>query len=120
MKPILSFEDFELKAGWSTNTIKISQNEYLVGWHGESKEDLIYRNGLAIIDNEGNLLGITDYVLSPKGIIEVYGDRPGVIFGCGLIMYKEFIYWRGGISDYAIGIFRTSLDKIFEIVRWIK
>jgi len=35
-------------------------------------------------------------------------------------MCKEFIYWIGGISDYAIGIFRTSLDKIFEIVRWIK
>ncbi|MGC9068328.1 MAG: glycosidase [Thermoprotei archaeon] len=119
MEPVLAFEDFEIKVGWSTNTVKVSQNEYLVGWHGEGK-DLIYRNGLAITDSEGNLLGTTDYVLSPKGIIEFYGDRPGVIFGCGLIIYKEYVYWIGGISDYAIGIFRTQLDKIFENIRWVK
>lgn len=120
LEPILPFEDFELKVGWSTNAIRITQNEYLIGWHAESKEDLFYRNGLAVINNEGELLGITDYILSPKGIIEFYGDRPGVIFGCGLIKYKEFIYWIGGVSDYAIGIFKSSLDKIFETIKWIK
>lgn len=120
MEPVLAFEKFEIKVGWSTNAIGISNDEYLIGWHGISREDLMYRNGFAILSKEGELLGITDYVLSPKGVIEMYGDRPGVIFGCGLVLSKEFVYWIGGISDYAIGIFRTTLDKILENVRWIK
>jgi len=119
LRPVVPLEKWELKMGLSTNAVKISSNEFLVGWHSVT-EDFIYRNGLAVFDSDGNLLGITNYLLEPSGLIESYGDRPGVIFGNGLVQYKEYIYWIGGISDYAIGIFRAPLDRILENMKWLK
>ena len=119
LKPVLSFEKWEIKIGWSTNTVKISSNEYLVGWHGVG-EDYVYRNGLAVISPEGELLGITDYVLEPRGLIEYYGDRPGVIFGNGLVLRGEHVYWIGGISDYAIAVFRAKLEDVLANIKWLR
>ena len=119
MSPSLAFEPWEIKVGWSTNVVKLSSNEYLVGWHGIFKEDYSYRNGLAIIDSDGNLLAISNYLLVPSGLVEEYGDRPLVIFGNGLISYKEKLLWIGGVSDYAIGFFMTDLDNALEKIKWI-
>ncbi|MBP1357218.1 MAG: hypothetical protein JZD40_01835 [Sulfolobus sp.] len=116
---MLVMEEWEDKVGWSTNTVKLGKDEYLVGWHGVGKEDIVYRNGLAIVSSSGDLLGITDYLLEPRDVYEFYGDRPGVIFGCGLILRKDELYWVGGLSDYGIGIYTTELPKILENIRWI-
>ena len=120
LEPVLVFEDWELKVGWSTNVVPLSSNEYLVGWHGVVLEDSSYRDGLAVVDGEGRLLAISDYLIEPRGLIEEYGDRPLVVFGDGLISYKEYLLWIGGISDYAIAIFITELDKVLEELRWIR
>jgi len=117
LRPVLVNEEFEIKVGWSTNALKISSNEYLIGWHGVGI-DMKYRNGLAILDRDGELKGISNYLLEPKGLIESYGDRPFVIFGCGLIKTNDELYWIGGISDYMIGIFRTDLDMVIENINW--
>lgn len=117
LEPIFPFEEWETKMGWSTNTIKISEGEYLVGWHAVVKKDLSYRNGFAIIDKNGKLLGTTDYVLMPEGLTEEYGDRALVIFGDGLLMYKDLIIWIGGVGDYAIGVFIAEKDKIMQNMR---
>lgn len=120
LKPILVYEEWEFKVGWSTNVVKLSSNEYLVGWHGVIIEDNSYRNGMALIDCEGELLAISNYLLSPNGIVEEYGDRPLVIFGDGLVKYKEYLLWIGGVSDYAIGVFGAEIDNIFEKLIYIK
>lgn len=117
MRPILWFEDFEFKVGWSTNTVKLSSNEYLVGWHGVLRSDYSYADGLALLDDEGRLLALSNYLLAPSGIEEEYGDRPRVIFGDGLVLYKDLLIWVGGVSDYAIGIYVVELDKALEKLR---
>ncbi len=119
LKPTISLEPWELKVGTSTNAVKIGSDEYIVGWHGVLKHDLFYREGLAVVNGEGELLGITNYVLEPRDLIEIYGDRPGVVFGNGLVLHKDRLYWIGGISDYAIGIFETTLQEVFEKIIWI-
>jgi predicted GH43/DUF377 family glycosyl hydrolase len=121
LKPVMSFEkSFEYKIGWSTNTLKISSNEYLVGWHGVGVDN-IYRNGLAVISDEGDLLGVSNYLLEPeRNLVEFYGDRPGVIFGNGLIEYKEYLLWIGGVSDYSIGIFISERNKALEKIKWLR
>ncbi len=111
-EPVITPMEWEEKVGWSTNVVKIEENRYLAGWHAVLKEDLSYKNGLALVDRGGSLISITDYVLAPTGLIESYGDRGVVIFGDGLVRYKEHIIWVGGISDYGIGIFITTLDKV--------
>lgn len=119
MEPSLVDEAFEIKVGWSTNSLKISSNEFLVGWHGVGK-DLIYRNGLALLDNQGELLAISNYLLEPSATLEeFYGDRPGVVFGCGLIRYGDIVLWIGGLSDYAIGIWSARIDEIMEKLKYI-
>ncbi len=120
MEPVMVYESWELKIGWSTNTVKISSSEYLVGWHGVLLSDFSYRNGLALVDREGRLLAISNYLLTPRGVVEEYGDRPLVIFGNGLVLYRDTLIWVGGISDYAIGIFAAPLDKVLEKLKWIR
>ena len=66
MKPVLFPEKWELKAGWSTNTVKIGFNEYLVGWHAIHKETNAYLNGFCLISDDERLLAVSDYLLAPK------------------------------------------------------
>jgi len=120
MEPVLANEDWELKVGWSTNAVKLSSNEFLVGWHGLVKEDYSYRNGMAIVSDEGELLAVSNYLLAPRGLIEEYGDRPLVIFGDGLVLHKDLVVWVGGISDYAIGLFVAELEKVMENLKWVR
>lgn len=114
VEPVLFPMEWEEKVGWSTNVVKIEEDKYLVGWHAVLKEDLSYKNGFAFLDRYGRIISITDYLLSPEGLIESYGDRALVIFGDGLLKYKEYIIWIGGISDYAIGIFITTLKDVLN------
>ncbi|MCK4255608.1 glycosidase [candidate division WOR-3 bacterium] len=120
LKPVISHEKWEYKVGWSTNVVNLSENKYLVGWHAVLKEDDSYRNGLAVVDDNAELLGISNYLLSPQGLNESYGDRTLVIFGDGLVKYGKYLIWIGGVSDYAIGIFITEIDEALENIRWIK
>lgn len=120
LEPVLVYEGWEFKVGWSTNAVRISSNEYLIGWHGVLRQDYSYRNGLALLDDEGNLLGITDYVLAPRGLLEEYGDRPLVVFGDGLVLYKNQLIWVGGVSDHSIGFFSTSLEKALENMKRVR
>lgn len=115
--PVLFPEPWELKTGWSTNAAPLSHEEYLVGWHAVLEEDLSYRNGLAVVNQDGELLAVSDYLLSPSGINEEYGDRPMVIFGNGLLVYEGHLVWIGGVSDYAIGIFIADLKCALERLR---
>ncbi len=119
MEPVFAPEDWEEKVGWSTNTIQLSEDEYLVGWHAVLKDDLSYKDGLAIVDGEGKLQAISDYLLAPQGLIESYGDRALVIFGDGLVKYKDYLIWVGGISDYGIGIFIAGIDEALDTLKKI-
>ncbi|ACR79687.1 MULTISPECIES: glycosidase PH1107-related [Kosmotoga] len=114
IEPVLLPEKWEHKVGWSTNTVKISDNEYLVGWHAVLKDNLSYKNGLALVDKDGKLLAISDYLLFPTGLNEEYGDRAMVIFGDGLVLYNDYLLWIGGVSDYCIGIFIARLEDVMK------
>lgn len=117
LEPVLPFEPWELKVGWSTNVVPLRDDEYLVGWHGVLRDDLSYRNGLALVDAEGRLKAISDYVLAPRGLNEGYGDRPLVIFGCGLVLFEDFLIWVGGLSDYALGLFVVKRERALGTLR---
>jgi len=117
LQPILVPEPWEYKVGWSTNTVRLSRGEFLVGWHGMLREDFSYRNGLALVDGEGRLLAVSDYLLVPQGLVEQYGDRSLAIFGDGLLLYRDILIWIGGVSDYCIGIFVAELEDVRSRLR---
>lgn len=120
LRPVFVSGEWEYKVGWSTNVVNLSANRYLVGWHAVLREDDSYRNGLAVVDGNAELLGISNYLLTPQGLNESYGDRPLVIFGDGLVKYGKYLIWIGGVSDYAIGIFITELDEALGKIKWVK
>lgn len=111
LRPVMAYEEWEHKVGWSTNALQLTENEYLIGWHGVLKEDLSYRNGLAIVNCQGELLAVSNYLLAPRSLEESYGDYPLCIFGCGLVTHEDRLIWIGGISDYGIGIFIAKLKE---------
>ncbi|MDI3517057.1 MAG: hypothetical protein PWP37_1209 [Thermotogota bacterium] len=119
LHPVMSPEDWETKIGWSTNAVEYAPGEYLIGWHAVLREDLSYRNGLAVVNEKGELLAISDYLLAPRGLNEWYGDRAGVIFGDTLIKHEDKLIWIGGVSDYAIGVFVVDLDRALFYLRSI-
>ena len=119
LKPVFAPEEWEIKVGWSTNAVKLSEDRYIIGWHGVLREDLSYVNGIALLDGNGKLLGISDYLLAPKGLNEFYGDRNGVIFGDGLILRDGNLIWIGGVSDYCMGVFITPLERVMAHLREI-
>lgn len=119
MRVALAPEDWEFKVGWSTNAVPLSSNEVLVGWHGVLKSDYSYREGLAVVSPEGDLLAVSDYLLAPRGLVEEYGDRPLVVFGCGLLLHRDQLVWIGGVSDYAVGVFAADLDRALERLHWL-
>lgn len=114
LEPVLVPEPWEYKVGWSTNTVQLGENRYLVGWHGVHRQDLSYRNGLALVDGKGRLLAISDYLLVPEGLVEQYGDRSLALFGNGLLLWRDRLIWIGGVSDYCIGIFVAELPSILQ------
>ena len=120
LEPILGAEPWERKVGWSTNAVKISSNEYIVGWHGVDKESHAYFEGVAVVSEEGELLGVSDYLMEPRDVNEMIGDRPAVIFGCGLAEVNGDLYWFGGAADTVIGVYRAPLDEVLASVRWVR
>ena len=120
LEPVMAPEEWESHMGWSTNAVRLSGDEWLIGWHGVSDLDLAYRNGLAVLDSEGELLAVSDYVLAPRGLYEEYGDRCMTLFGDGLVRYKELLIWVGGVCDACVGIFTVELDKAMEALRWLR
>jgi len=119
LEPVFAPEPWEHKVGWSTNTVSLAENEYLVGWHGVLREDRSYREGLAPVNGEGRLLAISDYLLAPKGLWEEYRDRPLVILGNGLLLHKGTLIWIGGVPDYSIGVFAAQLGDVLPLLRRI-
>ncbi len=118
MEVLMVHENWELKLGVSTPPIQIGSNELLFGWHAV-RSDLTYYNGVAVVNKDGELLGISEYLLVPSTIEELYGDRPMVIYGSGLIRRGNDVFWLGGVADYGIGVYRANLNDLLEHVIWL-
>ena len=107
--------DSERKRGLSTNVVKLSANEYIVGYHNVLKNRGEYSNGFLLLNNEGETTGVTKPILETTGALR-YGARPYTLFGCGLVLRKDRLYWVGGIGDTWIGVFSADLDKVLSEV----
>jgi len=66
MNPVIISEKWEFKVEWSTNTIKLSKNENPVGWHGIFKQDYSYKEGIALLNENGELIAISNNLLQAK------------------------------------------------------
>ncbi len=108
--------DFEVKLGWATPPIKVN-DEFLVLIHAVDRFMGIYRVFAVLMNEEGLFTAVTPfYIMEPREVYEIYGDRPYVVFPCGAGLKDNYIYISYGGADTVIGIGRIELDKLLEIL----
>ena len=116
---IIKKADFEQKIGWGTPPVKIANDKYIVFLHGVDKELLVYRV-FAVLIKASNSIEIEAvspyYIMEPKEIYEIYGDRPYVIFPCGASKIDDEIIITYGAADSFIGIAKFDTSELLHMV----
>lgn len=113
---------FESKIGWATPPIKLRDNEIIALLHGVDYELEAYRlfaMQLEYSRNEGIIVkAVTPtYIMEPKLLYEIFGDRPYTIFPCGLWrLSRDKILISYGAGDYMIGLGEMDLNELLSIL----
>ncbi len=116
-KVVITSAPFERKNGWGAPPIKVGNREFLAILHGVDKEMLVYRV-FAVLLEENDALEIVavtpHYVMEPKTVQEIYGDRPFVIFPCGSQIVDDDLLISYGASDSFVGISKMDLSELLS------
>lgn len=108
--------EFEQKIGWATPPIRVGK-ENLVLLHGVDREMQCYRVFAVLIDDSGRVRAVTPhYIMEPKEIYEIYGDRPHVVFPCGAQKIDDKILISYGATDSVVGIGEMDLSEVMSIL----
>lgn len=106
--------EFEEKIGWGTPPVKVD-NEYLFFVHAVARELKFYRVFALLMDEDLNVVSVTPhYIMEPREIYEVYGDRPYTIFPCGAEIVDDKIIISYGAADSAVGLGEIKIDEIMS------
>ncbi len=108
---------FEKKIGWASAPITLSSNRVLALLHGVDNDIEAYRvfaTLLHISKNEVTVEAVTPtYIMEPRESYEVIGDRPFVVFPCGLWrLNKEELLISYGAADNFVGLGLIKLGEI--------
>ncbi len=115
-KLVLKPAKFEEKIGWGTPAVRVDK-EYLFLLHGVDRETLAYRVFAMTMDEDLNVTAITPYyIMEPKEVYEMYGDRPFVVFPCGAQILDDSLIISYGAADSTIGIGEIDLSELMSIL----
>ncbi len=118
--PELLPQDDEIKTGGNI-AIAIGSNEHLLIYHAVDTYGL-YHIYAAILDSNGNLLGMTSKPILSPGILPrafCSGRRPGTLFVCGAAKLHEEILVSLGIDDEFSMIIAIPFEEILNCISWI-
>ncbi len=110
---------FEEKIGWATPAIPLSANRLLTLIHGVDRETGVYRVFASILQlaRDGIVVeAITpSYIMEPRTIYEIYGDRPFTVFPCGAWrLSRNEILISYGAADYSVGLGLIDVDELLS------
>ncbi len=109
---------FEWKAGWGTPLFEIGSRKWLTILHGVDREKMVYRAFAAIVELEKGEPVITRvtpcYIMEPRDVHEIYGDRPFVVFPTGGAIVDNKLIIVYGAADSFIGIGAIDLDQLLS------
>ena len=117
---VLKESRFERKIGWGTPPIEIEKNRYIMLLHGVDEYIEAYRAFAAMFEyrKEEGLVPIAVtryYIFEPKEIYELYGDRPYVVFPCGIVkVNRDEILIIYGAADYFTGFGLIDLNELLS------
>ncbi len=114
---------FEVKLGWAAPPIPLGNGRILALIHAVDRELEAYRVLAAELElaRDGVVVrAVTpEYIMEPRRIYEIYGDRPYVVFPCGVaeIGEGEYIISYGASDTFAaLGLIRLD-DLLSELDR---
>lgn len=119
---VLEPAKFESKLGWAGPPIEVRKNTYLVLIHGVDNIIEGYRVFAALLEysDDGNISvkAVTPYyIMEPRQTYEVFGDRPYVVFPCGIWkMNKDTLLITYGAADYLVGFGTLSINEILSVL----
>lgn len=108
-----------LKIGIAGPPIKTNDGWLLI-YHGLSREDNMYRLGVALLDenNPYQIRARLDYpILEPTEDYEHSGYRPGTVFSCGAIVRNNQLLVYYGAGDHVIGVAYIELDSLLSEIK---
>lgn len=120
-KVVMEPASFEVKLGWSTPLVEVGGDTYVAIVHGIDREMEVYR-ALAVLVKYDRDLGIRavsvtpHYIMEPRESFEIFGDRPYVVYPCGLAKVDENLVVSYGAADYAVGLAEIGLDHLMSIL----
>ncbi len=113
--PIIN-EKFEDKIGWGAPPLKINGKNIFI-MHAVDKKSKAYRIFAALFDERFSLEALTrTYIMEPREIYEIYGDRPYVVFPTGACCIDNKIVLAYGCGDSAIGIGVMDVDDLLFLL----
>lgn len=110
---------FEIKLGWATPPINISSTKVVALLHAVEREIAAYKVIAIEIELGKNEIVITAvtprYIMVPKESYEMIGDRPFVVFPCGIWMLNnnELIIAYGA-ADTFVGIGIIDINDLLS------
>ncbi len=116
---VLEKASFEDKIGWGTPIVDV-EGRSITFLHGVDGEIKAYRVFAASIgwSREGPYVEnvTTHYIMGPREIYEVYGDRPYTVFPTGAFVVDGSIYIVYGAGDMVIGIGAIEASQLLHIL----
>ncbi|RLF40173.1 MAG: glycosidase [Thermoplasmata archaeon] len=108
--------EFEEKLGWGTPPIELEE-EYLLLIHAVDREMKSYKVFAILLNRDLELIAVTPYyIMEPKEIYEIYGDRPYTIFPCGAQVVDDKLIVSYGAGDIAMAFGEIDLDELISLL----
>ena len=112
---------FEIKNGWAMPPIMVKDGLFIAFIHGVDHEIEAYRLYailLRISRNEIAVEAVTPtYIMEPKLLPEIMGDRPYTIFPTGLWKLNKDEYLIAyGAGDHSVGIGLFNINDIYDLL----
>ncbi|MET1127840.1 MAG: glycosidase [Thermoproteota archaeon] len=108
---------FERKLGWATPPIRVGRGRVLVLIHAVGRELPTYRVLAAELELSREEVAVSAvtrrYIMEPRELYEVYGDRPYVVFPCGAWQVdRDTVLISYGASDTFAAMGLLSLSEV--------
>ncbi|MCD6510293.1 MAG: glycosidase [Thermoprotei archaeon] len=117
---ILKPAPFERSLGWCSPPIEVEPGRYVTLVHATDRKTQVYRAFALLFRFRGDEVDITSitptYIFEPKEMYEVYGDRPMVVFPCGLIKLDDEVIVTYGAGDYVVGFGLIELSELLSLL----
>ncbi|RLI84166.1 MAG: glycosidase [Archaeoglobales archaeon] len=113
---VMKESEFEDRVGWGSPPVEV-EGEYLFLLHGLERESKAYRVFAMTMNRDLEVTAVTPhYIMEPREIYEIYGDRPFVVFPCGSFVIDDRLIVSYGSADFAIGICEFDLSELMSIL----